>query len=115
MFYPFLNKQEGNVAFDSYTFCEVMNKRGKDMGDEAYANRWMRAHYNSWYTDDDIKALADRQIKRVRLPIGDWTMNKYGPYVGCMDGDVERIQWLLDTCFKYQIEVLLDVHTARGS
>lgn len=91
MFYPFLNKQEGNVAFDSYTFCEVMKKRGEEMSDSAYANRWMRAHYDSWYTEDDIKALADRQIKRVRLPIGDWTINKYGPYEGCMDGDVEKI------------------------
>lgn len=32
-----------------------------------------------------------------------------------MDGAEDKIQWLLDTCFKYQIQVLIDVHTAKGS
>jgi glucan 1,3-beta-glucosidase len=51
----------------------------------------------------------------VRLPIGDWTLAPYGPYVGCMDGAKEKIDWLLDTAAKYNIQVLMDVHTAKGS
>lgn len=50
----------------------------------------------------------------MRLPIGDWTMNPYGPYVGCMDGAKDMIHWMLDTCFHNNIGVLIDVHTARG-
>jgi len=50
----------------------------------------------------------------VRLPIGDWTLNPYGPYIGCMDGAEEHIQWMLDTCAKHNISVLLDVHAVRG-
>ena len=42
-------------------------------------------------------------------------MNKYGPYINCMEGDEDRIEWLLDTCAKYNIGVLLDVHTAKNS
>jgi glucan 1,3-beta-glucosidase len=75
----------------------------------------MRGHYNSWYTEEIIANLSMRGIERVRLPIGDWTMNPYGPYIGCMEGAEERIEWLLDTCAKYNIGVLLDVHTAKNS
>ena len=41
LFYPFLNKIQGDVAFDSHSFCEVMTKRGKEKGDPNYANKWM--------------------------------------------------------------------------
>jgi len=51
----------------------------------------------------------------VRLPIGDFTLSPYGPYVGCTDGAAEKIMWMLDTCAKYNITVLLDVHTMRDS
>jgi len=27
----------------------------------------------------------------VRLPVGDWTLKPYGPYVGCMDGAADKI------------------------
>ena len=51
----------------------------------------------------------------VRLPIGDWTLKPYGPYVGCMDGAEEKISWMFDMCAKYNIQVLLDVHGAKDS
>ena len=88
LFYQFLNKEEGDVAMDSWTFCEVLHKRGMKMTppDPNYANKWMTAHWNSWYTEDTIANLSARGVKRVRLPIGDWTINQYGPYRGCMDG-----------------------------
>ena len=75
LFYPFLDKKAGDVAFDSHSFCQVMTERGKKMNDANYANKWMRAHWDAWYTEDHIKGLADRGVKRVRLPIGDWTIN----------------------------------------
>jgi len=117
MFYQFLNHEKGDVAQDSWSFCEVLKKRGMAMSppDPMYANKWMRAHYNSWYTEEIIANLSMRGIERVRLPIGDWTMNKYGPYIDCMEGDEDRIEWLLDTAAKYNIGVLLDVHTAKNS
>lgn len=105
LFYQFLgkNKSEG-VGMDSWTFCAA---KGPELG-----NKWMRAHWDAWYTEQNIKDLADRAVKRVRLPIGDWTLDPYGPYVGCMNGAAEKIDWMMDTCHKYGIKVLLDVHTA---
>jgi len=59
--------------------------------------------------------MAAREVEIVRLPIGDWTLKPYGPYVGCTDGAKEKIQWFLDTAEKYGIHVLLDVHAVKGS
>ena len=58
----------------------------------------MRAHWDAWLTEDHIKSLAERNVEIVRLPIGDWTTEQYGPYIGCMDGASDKISWLLDLC-----------------
>ena len=52
---------------DTYTFCERLGK--------LEGNRWMKAHWSNWYNEDYIKKLAERGVKRVRIPIGDWTVN----------------------------------------
>ena len=75
----------------------------------------MKAHWDAWYTDEIIKELAEKKIEIIRLPIGDWTLSPYGPYVGCMDGAEDKIQWFLDTCKKYNIKVLMDVHAMKDS
>ena len=107
LFYRFLGKEEGSVAMDSWSLCEVL---GPEEG-----NKLMRAHWDAWYTDDHIKQLSMRGIEMVRLPIGDWTLDPYGPYIGCMDGAEDKVQWMLDTCAKYNITVWLDVHAVKGS
>jgi glucan 1,3-beta-glucosidase len=42
------------VAFDSYTFCERL---GPEKG-----NKWMKAHWNKFYTEDYIKDLTLKGI-----------------------------------------------------
>jgi len=59
--------------------------------------------------------MAAREVEIIRVPIGDWTLKPYGPYIGCTDGAMEKVQWLLDTSQKYNIKVLLDVHAVKGS
>lgn len=51
----------------------------------------------------------------MRLPIGDWTTTAYGPYIGCMDGAAEKIDWFMDTAATYGLKVLLDVHALKDS
>lgn len=51
----------------------------------------MQAHWSSWITEDYMEELSKRKVERIRLPIGDWTLNPYGPYIGCMDGAKEWI------------------------
>ena len=107
LFYRFLDKGQGETAMGSYTVCESL---GPEEG-----NKLMRAHWDSWYTEKDIADLAARGVEWVRLPIGDWTLNPYGPYVGCMDGAAEKIDWMMDTCHKHGIKVLIDVHCMKDS
>ena len=75
----------------------------------------MRAHWDTFLNEQYMTELANRGVERVRLPIGDWTINPYGPYVGCMDGAKDYISKMMDWCAARNISVLLDVHTARGS
>mmetsp|Transcript_881 Transcript_881/g.1580 ORF Transcript_881/g.1580 Transcript_881/m.1580 type:complete len:162 (-) Transcript_881:1060-1545(-) len=110
LFYRFLDmNQTGNstVGIDSYTLCESL---GPEEG-----NKLMRAHWDAWIDEDYIKMLKEREIEILRLPIGDWTLDPYGPYVGCMDGVEDKIQWFFDTCARHNISVLLDVHGLKGS
>jgi hypothetical protein len=32
-----------------------------------------------------------------------------------MDGAMEKIDWMFDTCQKYGIKILLDIHALMGS
>lgn len=36
----------------------------------------------------------------------------YGPYIGCVDGALEKVMELLDWALSYGLTVLIDVHTA---
>lgn len=108
LFYRFLgNTQQDGIGVDQYTFCEQL---GPEEG-----NKVLRAHWDSWVTEELIKEMSEREIEVVRLPIGDWTLKPYGPYVGCTDGADDKVQWFLDTAAKYGLKVLLDVHTLKDS
>ena len=53
LFYRFLDKtQSDGVGMDSWTFCEAL---GPEEG-----NAVMRAHWDSWFTEEYAQALADR-------------------------------------------------------
>ena len=42
-------------------------------------------------------------MKRVRLPIGDWTLSPYEVYKGCTEGAADKISEIMDICAKYSI------------
>ena len=108
IFYQFLGKGEGEVAIDTYSFCEVL---GPEEG-----NRQLRNHWKTWVTEDDIKKLADSgAVNSLRLPVGDFNFEPYGPYIGCTDGALDYIENLLDWAHEYGLSVLIDVHTAKDS
>ena len=108
LFYQFLNNSEKEgVGMDSWTLCEALGP--------VAGNSVMREHWAKFYTEDHIKDLAAKGVKIVRLPIGDWTLTPYGPYVGCMDGAEDYIQWMFDTCAENGISVLLDLHGLKNS
>ena len=92
---------------DQYSFCDAL---GPEEG-----NAVLREHWDTWITEDTFKEMAAREVEIIRVPIGDWTLKAYGPYVGCTEGAKDKVQWLLDTSAKYNIKVLLDVHAVKGS
>lgn len=108
IFYQFLGKGEGEVAIDTYSFCEVL---GPEEG-----NRQLRNHWKKWVTEDDIKKLAESgAVNSLRLPVGDFNFEPYGPYIGCTDGALDYIENILDWAHEYGLSVLIDVHTAKDS
>jgi glucan 1,3-beta-glucosidase len=107
LFYRFLGKDKEHTAMDSYTLCERLGA--------VEGNKLMRAHWDSWFTESDMRTLALKGVEIIRLPIGDWTLDPYGPYVGCMDGAADKVQWFYDTAHKYGIKVLMDLHAIKDS
>jgi len=107
LFYRFLGKDKDHTALDSYTLCEALG--------EQEGNKLMRAHWETWYVEEHIKVLSEKGVELIRLPIGDWTLDPYGPFHGCMEGAAEYITRFMDWCAKYNIKVLMDVHAMKGS
>lgn len=69
LFYKFLGKtRDDGIGMDSWTFCE-------SFGNSTEANRWMRGHWDNWFNEEWMDKLVERGVERVRLPVGDWTIN----------------------------------------
>ena len=93
LFYQFLGKNEVESAMDLYSFCEVL---GPEEG-----NRQLQRHWNTWLSAEHVESLAARGINSLRLPVGDWMFEPYGPYVGCTDGALDKADWLIETAGEY--------------
>lgn len=73
LFYQFLGRGEGEAAFDTYTFCEVLGPKE--------ANRQLRNHWETWVTEEIIEQLKESgAVNSLRLPVGDYMFKSYGPY-----------------------------------
>ena len=68
---------------DQYSFCEAL---GPEEG-----NKVLRDHWATWITEEWLQAAKDSEVEVIRLPLGDWTLKPYGPYVGCTDGAADAI------------------------
>ena len=67
-------------------------------------------------TEDIIKDLArEAEVNSLRLPVGDYMYVPYGPYKGCFDGALEKVEQLLDWAYTYGLSVLIDIHTMKDS
>lgn len=108
LFYQFMNRGEGEIALDTYTFCEVLGP--------VEANRQLRNHWETWVTQDIVQQLAHSGINSLRLPVGDFMYKPYGPYAdGCFDGALEYVDVLLDWAYSVGLTVFLDIHALKDS
>ena len=108
LFYQFLGKGRNTTAFDTYTFCQVLGPKE--------ANRQLKNHWDRWVTPEIIAQLAHSgAVNSLRLPVGDYMFQPYGPYVGCFDGALDYVEDLLDWAYSHGLSVLLDIHTMKDS
>lgn len=91
-----------------YTFCSVLGPKE--------ANKQLKRHWDAWVTEDILKQLkSSGAVNSLRLPVGDFMFVEYGPYIGCVDGALERVDQLLDWAYSLGLSVLIDVHTIKDS
>lgn len=64
-------------------------------------NKQLRRHWKTWVTEEDIAELATAGVNTIRLPVGDWMYQPYGPYLGCTDGALDEVDRLFDLCRRY--------------
>lgn len=108
LFYQFLGKDETSTGLDMHSFCQVL---GPEEG-----NRQLQRHWKTWVTEDIIQKLAaSGAVNSLRLPVGDWMYKPYGPYVGCTDGALDHVDYVLDWAYENGLSVLIDIHGVKGS
>lgn len=61
-------------------------------------NKQLRRHWKTWVTEEDIAQLATVGVNTIRLPVGDYMYQPYGPYVGCTDGALDEVDRLFALC-----------------
>ncbi|OQN99927.1 hypothetical protein B0A48_14132 [Cryoendolithus antarcticus] len=93
---------EGTDAVDQWTF---------DQTDGAVAK--LKQHWETYITENDIKAIAGLGLNAVRIPIGYWAYDTFGSgYITGADAYLERaIGW----CRSAGLKVLVDCHGSPGS
>eukprot|EP00457_Paulinella_chromatophora_P001480 gb/GEZN01001482.1/.p1 GENE.gb/GEZN01001482.1/~~gb/GEZN01001482.1/.p1 ORF type:complete len:719 (-),score=75.90 gb/GEZN01001482.1/:430-2586(-) len=92
---------------DEWHFCS-------DLGIEE-ATKQLTKHWDTWVTEDDIKALSEAGINHVRIPVGYWILDDIAPGEPWVSGGFTYLQRAIGWCKKYNIAVLVDLHSAPGS
>jgi glucan 1,3-beta-glucosidase len=70
-----------------------------------------KVHRDSYITDRDFAYLARRGIDFVRIPVPFFIFGDYEPYIGCIDYLDKAFKWAA----RYQIKILIDLHTVPDS
>ena len=108
LFYQFLSGNENNTALDMHSFCQVL---GPEEG-----NKQLQRHWKTWVTEEIIQKLSrSGAVNSLRLPVGDWMYKPYGPYIGCTDGALDHVDFVLDWAHENGLSILLDIHCMKGS
>lgn len=67
-------------------------------------------HRETFIDESDFKWIKDHGLNCVRLPYPYWLFGDIEPYYGC----VNKLDQIMDWAKKYELKVLLDLHTAQG-
>ena len=91
-----------NKATDEYTLCQKLGANKKEI---------LRKHRNTFITEKDFKWIAENGLNSIRLPIGHWIFGGFEPFESSANYVDKALKW----ASKYNLQVILDLHTAPGS
>nr|WP_300304549.1 cellulase family glycosylhydrolase [uncultured Anaerostipes sp.] len=86
---------------------------------EEKAQQLIEEYQNNWITEQDIRTIAKAGCNVVRVPFwyrnfmkdadGTWLTEKLDDNPG-----IQKLDWLIETCQKYGVYVILDMHGCPG-
>ena len=79
------------------------------------ARAYLKRHWDTWVTEDDIAKIADAGLTHVKIPIGHWIIGDIREGEPWVDGDWHFFARAVGWCRKYGLKVVADIHTAPGS
>ncbi|KAH9809691.1 family 5 glycoside hydrolase [Melampsora americana] len=112
---PSLYNTGNDKIIDEYTFCEQLGKET--------ATKLLRAHWESFYTEEDFQRISSYGLNHVRIPIGQlltfiilgyWALDILTdePYV---QGQLEYLRRAVGWAQGAGLKVMIDLHGAPGS
>jgi glucan 1,3-beta-glucosidase len=94
---------DGTDAEDEFHLCADL--------DPAARRERLKVHRDSYVTERDFAYIASHGLDAVRIPVPFFVFGDHGDYVGC----VEYLDLAFDWAEKYDIKVLIDLHTVPDS
>jgi glucan 1,3-beta-glucosidase len=73
----------------------------------------LQKHWDTFFTEEDVKTISDTGINALRIPIGFWAYDNKGlPY---QEGADAYLKKAIDWARKYNMKVWVDLHGLPGS
>lgn len=94
---------EGTTAEDEYGLPRQLSK-------EVYEAR-IRLHRAEYITERDFVIIKSQGFNMVRIPVPYFVFGDVPPYIGC----VRELDKAFDWAERYDLQILLDLHTVPGS
>ncbi len=104
-------KSRGNSRFDRPRRIESVIQ--ELTGSEYARNFWKRFREN-YFTEEDVKYMAELGYNSVRIPINSRLFLKEEPGINWCEEGFELLDKCIDWCEKYRIYAFIDLHGAPG-
>ena len=93
----------GTTAEDEYYLPRQLSK-------EAYEAR-IKIHRSEYISERDFARIAEMGMNTVRIPVPYFIFGDREPFIGC----IEELDKAFDWAEKYDLKILIDLHTAPMS
>lgn len=104
----FIDSCGNSSAVDEWTWSQSLGTRKQEV---------LKAHWDSYIQEADIKFIADRGMNMVRIPLGYWAFISQPagtPYCS-QCGQLDQVTRILSYCAKYGLYAIIDLHGLPGS